>query len=108
MTTASFLPRTTGRAFGRADLPFVRSPAQRHALDVSHRSDGGLDVWGRHGGVELDHEPTIEVIRLEGGGRRLHPAHRAQRLQLANDEHRPAPFEGSLRSDHDGDEEPGS
>src|SRR5438552_13862202 len=60
---------------------FRSSPAQRHALDVSHRSDGGLDVWGRRGGVELDHEPTIEVIRLEGGGRRLHPAHRAQRLR---------------------------
>ena len=39
------------RTFGGTDLALIRAAAERHALDVAHRSDGGLDVGGRTGGL---------------------------------------------------------
>jgi hypothetical protein len=54
---------TAAGAFGGADLSLVDPPAaHRYALDVSHRPDGGLDRGRRRGGLELAHEPAIEIV----------------------------------------------
>jgi len=99
--------RAGGGAVRGRELPFVAGrSAEADALDVAHRPDGGFDVGRRLHRVELNREATVEIVRFEGGERRLHPVHGAQGLHLSNDQHRAPPFQGRFRPDGDVDDLP--